>query len=91
MILNNSVAGLNMKVAVTSSLKDTNELFGKVKSYGAEFRFIEIMRCPCRYENSDVQPLVSAHVRNFTEVGVLRAKALYDTDKKSVNHMKIHQ
>ena len=40
------------------------------------------MGCPGGCVNGGGQPQVPAHVRNFTDVCALRAKALYDNDAK---------
>jgi len=77
-----SVAGLDVKVAVASGLKNAKELLEKVKSGEADYHFIEIMGCPGGCVNGGGQPQVSGHVRNFTDVRALRAKALYDNDAK---------
>ena len=77
-----SVAGLDVKVAVASGLKNAKELLEKVKSGEANYHFIEIMGCPGGCVNGGGQPQVPAHVRNFTDVRALRAKALYDNDAK---------
>ena len=77
-----SVAGMDVKVAVASGLKNAKELLEKVKAGEAEYHFIEIMGCPGGCVNGGGQPQVSGHVRNFTDVRALRAKALYDNDAK---------
>ena len=41
-----NVAGMDVKVAVVSGLKNAKELLKKVKSGEAEYHFIEIMSCP---------------------------------------------
>ena len=75
-----NVAGMDVKVAVASGLKNAKELLEKVKSGEAEYHFIEIMGCPGGCVNGGGQPQVPASVRNFTDIRALRAKALYDAD-----------
>ena len=79
-----SVAGMDVKVAVASGLKNAKELLEKVKAGEAEYHFIEIMGCPGGCVNGGGQPQVPADVRNFVDVKALRAKALYDNDAKQV-------
>lgn len=74
------VAGIQVKAAVASGLKNAKELLEKVRTGEAEYHFIEIMGCPGGCVNGGGQPQVSADVRNFTDVKALRAKALYDSD-----------
>ena len=74
------VAGMEVRVAVASGLKNAAELLNKVKSGEANYHFIEIMGCPGGCVNGGGQPQVPASVRNFTDIRVLRAKALYDAD-----------
>ncbi|MBQ8803339.1 MAG: iron hydrogenase small subunit [Tyzzerella sp.] len=77
-----SVAGLDVKVAVASGLKNAKELLEKVKSGEVEYHFIEIMGCPGGCVNGGGQPQVPADVRNFVDVRALRAKVLYDNDAR---------
>jgi len=77
-----SVAGMDVKVAVVSGLKNAKELLEKVQAGEAEYHFIEIMGCPGGCVNGGGQPQVPADVRNFVDVKALRAKVLYDNDAK---------
>lgn len=74
------VAGLKVKVAVASGLKNANEVLTKIKNGEADYQFVEIMACPGGCVNGGGQPQVRGSVRNFTDVRGLRAKALYDQD-----------
>ncbi len=74
------VAGMNVKVAVASGLKNANELLTKVQNGEAEYHFIEIMGCPGGCVNGGGQPQQPASVRNFTDLRAERAKALYAID-----------
>ncbi len=74
------VAGLKVKVAIASGLKNAHDLLTKIKNGEADYQFVEIMACPGGCVNGGGQPQVSGMVRNFTDVRGLRAKALYDQD-----------
>lgn len=74
------VAGLNVKVAVASSLSNARIIMDKIKKGEADYHFIEIMGCPGGCINGGGQPLVDSQVRNFTDVRTLRANALYAND-----------
>ena len=76
------VAGMDVKVAVASGLRNAKELLDKVNAGEADYHFIEIMGCPGGCVNGGGQPQVSADVRNFTDVRMARAKVLYDNDEK---------
>lgn len=75
-----NVAGMDIKVAVASGLKNASKLLDQVKNGEKEYHFIEIMGCPGGCVNGGGQPRVPASVRNFTDVKAIRAKALYDSD-----------
>ena len=75
------VAGIKVKVAVASGLKNAAEILDKVRSGEADYQFIEIMCCPGGCVNGGGQPIQPAQVRNFTDLKSLRAKALYEEDK----------
>ncbi len=85
-----NVAGMDVKVAVASGLKNANELLSKVKSGEAEYHFIEIMGCPGGCVNGGGMPQVPASVRNFNDIRSLRAKVLYDLDS-SMPYRKSHE
>jgi NADP-reducing hydrogenase subunit HndD len=74
------VAGMKIKVAVVSGLKDANKLMKKIKDGTADYQFIEVMCCPGGCVNGGGQPVQPLYVRNFTDLKSLRAKALYDQD-----------
>ena len=76
-----NVAGMDVKVAVASGLKNANEVLAKVKKGEADYHFIEIMCCPGGCINGGGQPIQPASVRNFTDLKAERAKALYEEDK----------
>ena len=84
------VAGMQVKVAVTSGLKNAAKLLDKVKAGEADYQFIEVMCCPGGCINGGGQPIVDGHTRNFVDVKSLRAAALYDDDK-NLTYRKSHQ
>ncbi len=84
------VAGMQVKVAVTSGLKNAAKLLDKVKAGEADYQFIEVMCCPGGCINGGGQPIVDGHTRNFVDVKGLRAAALYDDDK-NLTYRKSHQ
>ncbi|MCR5823634.1 MAG: [FeFe] hydrogenase, group A [Lachnospiraceae bacterium] len=75
------VAGLKVKVAVASGLKNAHDLLTKVQNGEADYQFIEIMGCPGGCVNGGGQPQVPASIRNFVDIRAERAKALYSLDE----------
>ncbi len=75
-----TVAGVEVKVAVTSGLKNASTLCDMVKSGKAPYQFIEIMACPGGCINGGGQPVQNDATRNTVDIKGLRAKALYDQD-----------
>ncbi|MCR5087653.1 MAG: [FeFe] hydrogenase, group A [Lachnospiraceae bacterium] len=75
-----NVGGLEVKVAVASSLSNARIIMDQIKAGTSPYTFIEIMACPGGCINGGGQPLVDSEVRNFVDVRGLRAKALYDND-----------
>ena len=74
------IAGMQVKVAVTSGLKNAAKILDKVRAGEADYHFIEIMCCPGGCVNGGGQPIQPGHVRNFVDLKALRAKALYQDD-----------
>lgn len=75
------VAGMDVKVAVTSGLANAREIMEKVAKGEADYHFIEVMACPGGCVNGGGQPIVTAEVRNNVDVQALRAAAIYSGDK----------
>ena len=75
------VAGLTVKVAVASGLKNAAVILDKIRAGEADYQFVEIMCCPGGCVNGGGQPIQPGHVRNFVDLKALRAKALYEDDK----------
>ena len=62
------VAGMDIKVAVVSGLKNAKKLLTKVKNGEADYHFIEIMGCPGGCVNGGGMPQVPASIRNFQRI-----------------------
>ncbi len=75
------VAGVKIKVAVTSGLGNAKKLLEEIKSGGADYQMIEVMACPGGCINGGGQPVQSDSVRNYVDLKAIRSKALYDYDK----------
>lgn len=75
-----NVAGVEVKVAVTSGLANARKLVEKIKNGEADYQMVEIMACPGGCVNGGGQPVQSDSVRNNVDLKGLRAKALYDYD-----------
>lgn len=75
-----NVAGMEIKVAVVSGLKNAKELLNKVKSGEESYHFIEIMGCPGGCVNGGGQPQQPAYIHNTVDIRALRASVLYGID-----------
>ena len=69
-----------LRIAVVSGLKNARTLLEKVEKGEESFALIEVMACPGGCVNGGGQPIVPSSVRNWTDIRVARAKALYDED-----------
>ena len=74
------VAGMEVKVAVTSGLDNAAKLLDEIRAGKADYQFVEIMCCPGGCVNGGGQPIVPASVRNYVDIKAERAKLLYDQD-----------
>ncbi len=83
------INGMKVKVAVTSGLKNAAKLLDEIRAGKSEYQFIEVMCCPGGCVNGGGQPIQPGHVRNFTDLKGLRAKALYEDDL-SLEYRKSH-
>ena len=77
-----NVAGVEVKVAVTSGLGNARKLIEKIKRGEADYQMVEIMACPGGCINGGGQPVQSDSVRNYVDLKAIRSKALYDYDKQ---------
>lgn len=75
-----NVAGMDVKVCVTSGLANAREVLEKVQKGEADYQFIEIMACPGGCVNGGGQPQQPMNIRNFTDLRAERAKVLYNLD-----------
>lgn len=78
-----NVAGVEIKVAVTSGLSNAKKLLERIKKGEADYQMVEVMACPGGCINGGGQPVQSDSVRNYVDLKVIRSKALYDYDKNS--------
>ncbi|MGN0558318.1 MAG: NADH-dependent [FeFe] hydrogenase, group A6 [Acutalibacteraceae bacterium] len=76
------VAGVEVKVAVTSGLGNARKLIEKIKKGEVDYQMVEIMACPGGCINGGGQPVQSDSVRNYVDLKAIRSKALYDYDKQ---------
>lgn len=76
------VAGITVKVAVASGLANAKAIMEDIKAGRKNYTFVEIMACPGGCINGGGQPNVPDSIRNWTDLKALRAKALYNYDKK---------
>ena len=79
-----NVNGLDVKVAVVSGLSNTKKLLNAIKNGEKTYHFIEVMACPGGCVNGGGQPIQPQYVKNFEDIRVARAKALYSIDEASV-------
>ena len=77
-----TVGCVNLKGAVAHGLGNARRLLDMVKNGELDVQFIEIMACPNGCINGGGQPYQSSEVRNWSNVSELRAKALYQEDRK---------
>ena len=75
------VAGVEVKVAVTSGLGNARKLIEKIKSGEADYQMVEVMACPGGCINGGGQPIRSDKVSNYVDYKALRSKALYNYDE----------
>lgn len=78
-----TIAGIDVKVAVASSLTNAKVIMDMIRKGEADYHFVEIMSCPGGCVNGGGQPIKTAEELNNFDVSALRAKAIYDTDVSS--------
>ena len=84
------VAGIPVKVAVTSGLNNAAKLLDMIRSGEKDYTFVEVMCCPGGCVNGGGQPNQPGYVRNYTDLRAERAKALYSEDA-SMTLRKSHE
>lgn len=77
-----TLGGKTINVAVASGLANARKVLESIKSGEKNYQFVEIMACPGGCINGGGQPVQGDSVRNYVDLKTLRAKALYDADKK---------
>ena len=75
-----TIAGLEVKIAVASSLANAKVLCEMIKEGKCPYHFIEIMSCPGGCVNGGGQPIKTAYVRNNVDYKAARVKGMYDSD-----------
>lgn len=75
------IGDLEVKAAVAHGLGNARKLLDAVRNGEQELHFIEIMACPGGCINGGGQPIQPSSIRNWEDIRVLRAKALYDEDE----------
>ena len=78
-----NVAGVEVKVAVTSGLGNARKMLEKIKSGELDVQMMEVMSCPGGCINGGGQPTRSDSVSNYVDYKALRSKALYDYDRNA--------
>ena len=82
------IAGLNIKVAVASGMKNAKVLLDQIREGKSPYTFIEIMGCPGGCINGGGQPYVKPQFLPNEDLNILdtykekRAQALYSEDER---------
>lgn len=78
-----TLGGRQFRIAVVSGLANARKVLEGLKSGERKYDFVEVMACPGGCINGGGQPIQGDSVRNYVDLKTLRAKALYDADKKT--------
>ena len=79
-----NIAGLEVRVAVASSMSEAKPLLDQVRAGTSPYHFIEVMGCPGGCINGGGQSIVPSKVKNKEGLDAYRAKrasALYEEDR----------
>jgi len=76
------IAGKEIKVCVAHTMANARKILDDIKAGKCDYHFIEIMACPGGCVNGGGQPIVPSYISNNVDVKALRAKAIYNMDKK---------
>jgi len=83
---------LTVKIMLASGGKNIQKVMEQLKAGELDdVHMIELMACPGGCVNGGGQPIVSAKVKMDVDIGVERAKALYESDSKILKYRKSHQ
>ena len=85
-----NIQGKTHKIAISQGLANASKLLDEIKDGTSKYSFIEIMTCPGGCINGGGQPIVEEFKASKIDVLGLRAKALYNADKKA-KYRKSHQ
>ncbi len=77
------IADKKIKVCVAHTMANARKILEDIKAGKCKYHFIEIMTCPGGCVNGGGQPIVPSYVSNNVDVKALRAKAIYNKDKKA--------
>lgn len=77
-----TLGGKTFNIAVVSGLANARTLLNSLNTGEKKYDFVEVMACPGGCINGGGQPVQGDSVRNYVDLKSLRAKALYDADKK---------
>lgn len=80
---NYTIGGKTFRIAVVSGLANARTVLDSLRSGEKHYDFVEVMACPGGCINGGGQPIQGDSVRNYVDLKTLRAKALYDSDKKN--------
>ncbi len=78
-----NIAGIDVNIAVVSSMVNTKPLLEQIKNGTSKYHFIEVMGCPGGCINGGGQSIIPSAFKNRLEpldYKTLRAKTLYDED-----------
>lgn len=76
------LGGKEIRIAVISGLANARVVLDDIKNGKRQYDFVEVMACQGGCINGGGQPVQGDSIRNYTDLKKLRAKALYDTDRK---------
>ena len=70
-----TVAGINLRVAITNGLGNARKLLNAIKAGEVQYDFVEVMACPGGCAGGGGQP-----IHDGTEMAQLRGNELYNID-----------
>lgn len=84
------INGRLIHLCCVSGIQNVATVLEWIKSGQKQYDFVEVMACPGGCINGGGQPTQPADIRNFIDLKVLRAKALYKEDQ-TMNLRKSHE